>query len=826
MDRIMKKEEMEARVRELREYVESKSRHGVYRSKFFRLAGESLRETIGEPRQLRRAKATAHLLDHVDLLVLPHEVLGGTIEGLYPKVEVPPYEERKAEAEKVIRKYAASRREEDRQASRVTVYSRIHYHGNIAYTQLQKIVEELAREPGEALNLSRLEISRELERYFNWDFGEDARLVGELPWEVSNHNDLNPAKFLSRGLGDIAEEISTRLWEERNPEKREFYESVHLVMEAIIRFIRRYGEAFATAAAKEADAGRRAELSRISRTLLKVAVQKPETFFEALQLLWILYVGFNMEACAGTTSAFARFDQYMEPFYRHDLEKGLITEEEALLYVCNLFAKINEPKMRVVIAMTIGGQRPDGGDGANEVTKLCLKAIKLLRQPYPNVGARIFQGSAQWYYDLVVETMKLGAGNPMILNDEVMVGNLFRGGFPIEDARDYINVGCVETMIMGKVAGWLNVDDVDYAGVFLKVLNNGGDTIYYTTETTPKGAPIYTNQKGFSNFPYPKPEELHTGEPEELDTFYKFMQAYQMLMYHSLSLAKERSDICDRILKEYWFDPYASIFTEGCLEKGRDIYGGGAKYYGMKEIIGTGLATGADSIAAVKKFVYDEKIFTLRQIKEMMDANFEGYEKERLLLKNQTPCYGNDMEETDRIAATISGWYFDCVDRLNKMGIKGFSVASSYSYTSQLLIGEVTPATANGRKAGETISNSIAPSHGKDVKGPTASLNSVTKIDYKGLNGATTVNLKLNPAFVKGERGSANLKALIKAYFKNMGVQLQLNIVDAGTLLDAQKHPENYGNLIVRVGGYCEYFNNLDRKLQDEVIAHIVQDLS
>ena len=821
----MEREYMVQRVNELRNFVENNCRGVVYRSEFFKLAGESLKETLGEPRQLRRAKATAHLLNKVDLVVQPYEVLGGTIAGLYPKAETAPYEERKKEAEEVIRKYIANRTEEDKDQSRVTVYGRIHYHGNIEYSHMQSIIEELTEGIGKQYGLSRLEISRELERYFNWDFGEDARLVGELPWEVSNHNDINPVKFLTRGLGDIFEEICSRLSSETDPAKKEFYQSVAIVMESIIGFVKRYGVAFAEAAKNCECKKRKEELSKIANTLEKVATQKPDTFFEAIQLLWMLYVGFNMQACAGTTSAFARFDQYMYPFYKKDIENGIITEEEALLYVCNLFAKINEPKMRVVIAMTIGGQRPDGEDGANEVTKLCLQAIQILKQPYPNVGARIFNGSAEWYYDMVTETMKMGYGNPMILNDEVMVGNLFRGGFPIEDARDYINVGCVETMIMGKVAGWLNIDDVDYAGVLLKVMNNGGDTIYYTTEHTPEGAPIYTNPKGFSNMPYIKPDELHTGELEELDTFYKFMEAYKMQMYHSLSKSKERSDICDRILKEYWFDPYASIFTEGCIEKGIDIYGGGAKYYGMKEIIGTGLATAADSISAIKKFVYDEKVFTLRQIKEMMDVNFEGYEKERMLLENQTPCFGNGFEEADEIATTISGWYFDCVDRLNKMGIKGFSVASSYSYTSQVLIGEVTPATPNGRLSGESISNSITPSHGKDVKGPTCSLNSVTKIDYKGLNGATTVNLKLNPAFVKGQQGTENLKALIKAYFKNMGVQLQLNIVDEETLLDAQKHPENYNNLIVRVGGYCEYFNNLDKKLQDEVIAHIVQDL-
>lgn len=821
----MTREYLEKRAKELREFVEYNNNNGVYRSEFFRLAGESLRETKDEPRQIRRAKATANVLNKVETPIQPYELIGGTIAGLYLKTEVPEYEERLREAEDVIRKYAQNRTEEDKEQARITVYSRIHYHGNIAYNELQKIIEELTNGIGKQMGISRLEISRELERYFNWDFGEDAKLVGELPWEVSNHNDINPPKFLNRGLGDILKEIKERLETETDPAKKEFYESVHMVMEAIINFIKRYSCSFADAAAAEKDAERKAELQKIADAMAKVATEKPETFFEAMQLLWILYVGFNMQACAGTTGAFARFDQYMYPFYKADIEAGRITEEEALLYVCNLFAKINEPKMRVVIAMTIGGQRPDGEDGANDVTKLCLEAIRILRQPYPNVGARIFNGSAEWYYNMVTETMKLGAGNPMILNDEAMIGNMFRGGIPLEDARDYINVGCVETMIMGKVAGWLNIDDVDYASVLLKVLNNGGDTIYYTTEMTPEGAPIITNQKGFSNMPYPIPEQIHTGEPEELDTFHKFMEAYKLQMYNSLSLSKERSDICDRILKEYWFDPYASIFTDDCLEKGMDIYGGGAKYYGMKETIGTGLATAADSIAAIKKFVYDEKLFTLRQMKEMLDANFEGYEKERLLLENQTPCYGNGIEETDRIARTISDWYFDCVDRINKMGIKGLSVASSYSYTSQLIIGEVTPATPNGRKNGDAISNSIAPSGGKDVKGPTRSLNSVTKVDFKGLNGATTVNLKLNPAFVKGKKGTENLKALIKAYFKNMGIQLQLNIVDKETLLDAQEHPEKYNNLIVRVGGYCEYFNNLDRKLQDEVISHIVQDL-
>lgn len=823
----MERQEVERRVKELRKFVEdSNHSDAIRRSEFFRIAGESLKETIGEPRQVRRAKATAHLFDTVDLVVQPHEVLGGTIAGIYPQVEVPPYEERKEEAKKRILEYLKTRTEADRTQSRITVYSRIHYHGNIDYDQLQNIIEELSAEMGEQYDVSRLEISRELEQYFNWDFGEDARLVGELPWEVSNHNDINPHKFLTRGLGDMRAEIEERLAACEDAEKKEFYECEMLVINSLIGFVKRYGEVFAKAADEEADEERTAELSRIAETLKKVSTEKPDTFFEAMQMLWILYVAFNMEACAGPTSAFGRFDQYIYPFYKKDKEAGILTDEEALLLICNLFAKINEPKMRVVIALTIGGQTRDGKDAANDVTRLCLETIQLLRQPYPNVGARVFKNSAEWYYDMITETVKLGAGNPMLMNDEVIVENLYREGLPLEDARDFCNVGCVEIVVTGKTGGWLNVDDVDFASVLLKVLNNGGDTLFYTTASCPEGTPIFTNQKGFSNFPYPVPPQLHTGELEELDTFDKFMDAYKLQMYNSLSKAKDRSDVCDRILDEYWFDPFASLFQEGCIENGRDLYRGGATYYPMKEIFGTGLATATDSLAAIKKFVYDEKIFTLRQLKEMLDANFEGYEKERLLLQNQTPCFGNGNKETDDMARQIYDWYFDSVDRLNRQGIKGIVLACPYSYTSQLLIGEVTPATPNGRKAGEAISNSITPSAGRDVKGPTNTLNSITELDFRGLTGAITVNLKLNPTLVKGKQGTENIKAMIKAYFKNKGVQLQLNFVNEEMLREAQRNPQEHSNLIVRVGGYCEYFNNLDRELQEEVIAHISQDLA
>ena len=816
---------IEERALELRRFVEDKNNNYVYRSEFFRLAGESLRETKGESRQTRRAKATAHVFDCVNLIAQPYEVIGGTITSIYPPVETAPYEVRKEEARQELLRYVSRRSEADRKEARITLYNRVHYHSSILYRDLQQIIKELFAEMGDAYDLSHLEVGRVLERFFNWDFGEDADLVGELPWEVSNHNDINPGNFLNRGLGAIREDI-VRYQASCTPDKKEFYACELLVMDAVIGYIRRYGEAFRAAAREPGiTAARAAELDRMADACANVATEAPDTFFEAMQLLWLLYIAYNMQSCAGTTGSFSRFDQYMNPFYQRDLAAGRITEEEAQLLVCNLFAKINEPKMRVVISMSIGGVTPDGRDGANDVTRLCLRAIQILRQPYPNVSARIHNGSAEWYCNRVMDTVKLGVGNPFLYNDEAMVPNMYRYGFTLEDARDYYNVGCVEPMIMGKNAVWQNLSDIVFPGEVLKVLNNGGPTLYYTTDICGSYDEIRTNIKGFSPFPFPVPPILHTGEPEELDTFDKFMRALREQMFNSMSDLKERCDIAIKVLDEYWFDPFASLFHCDCLEKGLDIFSGGARYYPMYEIIGNGIGTAVDSISAIKKFVYEDKVFTLRQMRDMCNANFEGYEMERLMLQNKTPCFGNNDPDVDRIYGEVMDWFFDALDRVNHMGIKGYVTSTVYSYTAQVAVGEVIPATPNGRKAGEMISNSITPSQGKDVHGPVSTLNSITALDHKILNGATTVTIKLNPSLIKGENGTENLKSLVRGYFRNKGVQLQINLVDKETLLDAQAHPEKHSDLIVRVGGYCEYFNNLDLKLQDEVIAHVVQDM-
>lgn len=812
---------MEEKLQKLYDYIEDRCAHGVYRSSFFDLAGESLRETLGQPRQIRRAKALENVLGKMELVVQPYELLGGTIAGIYPRVEVPSYKESKEEGRKRILEYVEERKKNGAEKwQRQALYGRILYHGRIEFADMQQIIDELTVEMGEQYDLSRAEIGYLMEKLFTWDFGENGRLVGELPWEATNHNDINPPKFLNRGLASIREEILERQ-ATCAPEQKEFYDAVKIAIDAVISFIRRYGDAYADAAKAEADEERRAELARIADACHKVCTQKPETFFEALQLLWMIYEISHIQAAAGSCAAFALFDRYMYPFYKADLDAGRITEDEAQRLICNMYLKINEPKMRSVISVTLGGQLADGTAVANDITRLCLRAVQILRQPFPNVGLRLFEGTPDWLYDMAIDTIKMGTGNPQIINDRTWIPNFERHGYSHEDACEYYNMGCVEMMIMGRIARWCNMVDVNFPDTLERVFKNDKSIAqlndsYGFDESSWK---IFTPSNGISNFPQAPLAPLKTPDMEQLDTFEKFLDAYKAQIYHALSNQKEQSDICDRIHDEYWCDPFASLFHEACLERGADIYRGGAKYDAVKVISGFGLGTAVDSLLAIKRYVYEEKRVTLKELYRMMQEDFKNDELFRNILENGISSYGNDGDEADSLARTVFGWFADATEAVNRAGIRGVAITSCFSYNAQVSLGEMIGAMPNGRHKGEMISDSIGPSQGKDVSGPVRMLNSVASIDPAGITGACSVNLKLSPAVVKGKVGSENMKALFKGFFDKGGVQLQVNYVDSDTLRAAQVDPKKYSNLIVRIAGYCEYFNNLDRNLQNEIIA-------
>lgn len=800
---------MDARLQRLYNQIEYEQNHGVYRTQFYDIVGPVLRKNKDKSVLMRRTLGFKALMEQYTLAIREDELLLGTLKGCYPQVEMPEYEVRKAEARTVMQRYLEEKpitgKGDD--TGRGLIYGRMHETGNIQFNDLQRIIAELYEEFSPN-GLTRLEVARELERYFTFQFGENGKLVSELPWEATNHNDLNAPRIVKLGLGGIREEV-LRYQKGCAPEKEEFYQAELITIDAVIGFFRRY----AKTARELAESGavsirRKEELLDMADVTERVSYTKPATFREALQLVWLMYLISNLQTPIGSCNSYARFDQYMGPFYRADLAAGRITEEEALLYIGNLFCKINEPKMRSVVSLVIGGQTPEGKNAANEVTRLCLLVTQMLKQPYPNLTVRFCKDSPEWLYDLVAETVKMGIGNPMVVNDEVYVPNLVKLRYPLEDARDYYNMGCVENMIMGRTPIWLGVNQTDFAGLITRTLSGGtvGDSKAYTYM-----APLH--------------DDKLLVDIDTLDTFEKFLEAYKDQMRFSLRDTKEKCDQQDKMLFSSWYDPFGTLVMEGCLAKGKDMYQGGCKFGPMKPVKAVGLGTAVDSLSAIKKYVYDEKKLTLRQLKEILDANFEGYENVRVMLSNGAPCYGNDDPEADSIAQDIFQCFCDTVHAVNKQGIYGYAVVSLFSFIGHITVGEVVGAMPNGRLKGTAVSDSMGPSQGKDVSGPTRLLRSAISLDNNNVTGAYALNIKLNPSSFKGETGRQNLKALIKSYLRNHGVQLQFNFVDTKTLEAAKKEPEKYQNLIVRVAGYCEYFNNLDAKMQDEIISRTAHEL-
>lgn len=800
---------MDERLKRLLKEIEYEQHHGVYRAAFYDIVGPVLRKHKDQSVLMRRALGFKALMEEYNLVIREDEVLLGTLKGCYPQVEVPDYPARKEEARGVIQKYLEDKPTSGKgdDTGRGLIYSRMHETGNIQFNDLQQIIAELFAEY-EPKGLTRLEVARELERYFTFDFGENAQTVSELPWEATNHNDLNPPKIVRLGLGGMRDEV-LRYQAGCSAEKAEFYEAELITIDAVIAFFKRYAQVAVDAAeAPGLSAQRRQELLEMAETTQKVSNQKPETFRQALQLVWLMYLISNLQCPTGSCNSYARFDQYLYPFYQGDLDAGRITEEEALLYIGNLFCKINEPKMRTVISLVVGGQTPQGKDAANAVTRLCLLTAQALKQPYPNLTVRFCKDSPEWLYDLVTETVKMGIGNPMVVNDEVYIPNLVQLGYPLEDARDYYNMGCVENMIMGRTPIWLGVNQTDFAGLISRTLSGGtiGDSKAYT-------------------YMEPLDDKKLLIDIDTLDTFDKFLEAYKEQMRFSLRDTKEKCDLQDKELFARWCDPFGTLVMEGCLEKGVDMYKGGCKFGPMKPVKAIGLGTAADSLAAIKMFVYDEKKLTLRRLIEILDANFEGFPNERAMLSNGAECYGNDNPEVDAIAQEIFQCFCDAVHSVNKQGIFGYACVSLFSFIGHITVGEVVGAMPNGRLKGTPVSDGMGPSQGKDIYGPTRLLLSAISLDNRNVSGAYALNVKLNPASVRGEKGLKNLKALIKSYLANQGVQLQFNFVDTKTLQAAKKEPEKYQNLIVRVAGYCEYFNNLDAKMQDEIISRTAHEL-
>jgi pyruvate formate-lyase/glycerol dehydratase family glycyl radical enzyme len=622
------------------------------------------------------------------------------------------------------------------------------------------------------------------------------------------------------GLDPIIEKIEAELrnisfFSLESVEKKLYLEASLIVLKAIIRLANRYAGEADRRAAMETDPRRKQQLERIAGACHRVPAGAPRDFFEAMQSLW-----FNQILSTPTsTHNLGRFDQYMYPFYRNDLAHGRIDDEEVLALLCELRVKCMRPeniklsgakrKQHAGFAkwrnMTIGGVTPDGRDASNELSFLVLEAAKRLRTPHHTITLRVHEGTPEDLLVKALDVVKTGIGMPAIALDRSFIDYMTSGGIPVAEARDYHLCGCVDPAVPGK-ASFL-------AGSFFVVpkileifLNNGVDP-----------------RTGLSAGPFESKVEDYRSYDEFLTAFKSFLRYFIGLWHeHSFLTRWNAGDV-----HSYYdiVEVIDTVLMADGIEVGRPISKRKAvpPYDFRACMIPVGAVNVADSLAAIKKLVFDEKTLTMPSLKQALASDWDGYENIRKLCL-QAPKYGNDIDYVDLIVKDLYEFIIDEEARYGTAGrpvggkIRGIGGAS---ISSMFAGGTIIGATPDGRLAGTTLSDgTVSPSQGRDIKGPTAMLRSAAKIDQAQCS-STLLNMKLHPSSLVSDEDLKKLGSLIKTYADMGGKWIQFNVVSNQELLDAQKSPENYRDLIVRVAGYSAYFIDLSRGVQDDIIKRM-----
>jgi len=592
------------------------------------------------------------------------------------------------------------------------------------------------------------------------------------------------------GLRRIAEEKLRSLppTSAKASRQRDFYRAMMIVYDGLTAYARRWSERLTDLARSEGDQARRKELQEMARICARVPARPPNTFHEALQAVWFLQMA-NLAEVPGSAGSFGRFDQYMYPFFAADLQAGRLDRERALELLECLWLKCY--RTFDFHYLTVGGVTPNGDDGTNDLSYLCLEATERLRLPR-DIGVRIHPGTPPDFLRKAAAVAKLGLGRPDFWNDEVTIRALTEAGIPLEDARDYAVIGCVELTIPGKCNSRTMGHAMNLAKCLELALNNGECQLTGRRVGPPTG-------ETFASY-----EELHAAYREHARRFIRLAITQDMRAY---SFQAREVPM-----------PVLSAFTEGCLETGRGVMDGGAVYnpsgvnlFGISEI--------ANSLAAIKKFVFDEKAITLDRLREALRRDFEGDEALRQMLLNRAPKFGNGDEDVDRIAAEEMAFYCDEVARYpTPEGGRHHALVFGTSPPAIHFFGKRLGASADGRRAGAPVSTSLNPAHGTERSGATAEIKSVANMPHHKAPGGVSFILDLHPTAVEGEAGLDKLVSLLRTYMDCGGMEIGLNILNEQTLREAQSDPENYGHVMVRVFGFSTQFISLDRATQEYVI--------
>ena len=804
------------------------------------LITESYRQTEQEPMIIRRAKAFQHILENIPIIIRDLELIVGSTTiaprgcQTYPEfsydwleAEFDTVETRSADPFYIAEKTKAELKE-----------ANAYWAG--------KATSELATSYMEPETLLAIE--------------HNIFTPGNYFYNGVGHVTVKYGEVLSIGFSGIKEKAQAELAklslaDGDYQKKSRFLEAVMISCDAVITYARRYAKLALEEAEKCSDMTRRKELLQIAQNCANVPEKGASGFYEACQSFWFVQQLLQIESSGHSISP-GRFDQYMYPYYKKDIDSGRITRGFAQELMDCIWVKLNDlNKCRDAVSaegfagyslfqnLIAGGQNEEGVDVTNDLSFMSIQASVHVFLPQPSLSVRVWNGTPHEFLIKAAELTRTGIGLPAYYNDEVIIPSLVSRGLTLEDARDYNIIGCVEPQKSGKTEGWHDAAFFNMCRPLELVFSSGVD----------KGVQIG-----------PK-----TGKVEDMKTFEEFYHAYKIQMDYAIKLLVNADNAIDMAHAERCPLPFLSSMVDDCMKKGKTVQEGGA-VYNFTGPQGFGVANMADSLYAVKKLVYDEKKISMKELKEALATNYgkglssedvagitseiAGSMKEAgqavggreiaailktvvaaseapevkangeriLKLIEEVPKFGNDIPEVDAFARDVAYTYTKpLLDYKNPRG--GMFQAGLYPVSANVPLGAQTGATPDGRLAHTPVADGVSPSAGKDVNGPTAAANSVSRLDHYIASNGTLFNQKFHPSALSGRRGLENFVGLVRSYFDQKGSHMQFNVVSRETLLDAQKNPEQYKHLVVRVAGYSALFTTLSKSLQDDIIRRTEQ---
>lgn len=807
------------------------------------LITESYKQTEGLPIIMRRALAFAHILENIPIIIRDSELIVGS-STIAPRG--------------------------------------CQTYPEFSYEWLEKEFDTVEHRAADPFYISEETKQRLKEANCYWK----GKTTSELAYQymapethrAMEHNFFTPGNYFYNGVGHITVQYDkvlkigfTGIKKEAQDElascnfgdadyttKSLFLEAVMISCDAVIGYSKRYAALAKEMADQERNAQRKKELLTISEICNKVPEHGAESFQEACQSFWFVQQLLQLESSGHSISP-GRFDQYMYPYYERDRENGTLSREYAQELIDCIWVKLNDlNKCRDEVSaegfagyslfqnLIVGGQTADGNDATNDLSFMCITASHHVFLPQPSLSIRVWNRSPKELLLHAAALTRTGIGLPAYYNDEIIIPALINRGLTLEDARDYNIIGCVEPQKAGKTEGWHDAAFFNMCRPLEMVFSNGYDNGVQAS--------------------------IQTGNVEDFTTFDEFYDAYKKQMNYNISLLVNADNAIDIAHKTLCPLPFESCMADDCIKRGKSLQEGGA-IYNFTGPQGFGIANVADSLYTVKKLVYEEKKVTIGELKKALEMNFgQGFDaitaKEialqaagnlqakgqevtsemiAMIVQNvltmqlpaqekaryeeirdmidELPKYGNDIDEVDLLARDAAYTYTKPLETYkNPRG--GIFQAGLYPVSANVPLGAQTGATPDGRLAHTPVADGVSPSSGKDTNGPTAACNSVARLDHGIASNGTLFNMKIHPTAMAGEKGLENFVSLVQGYFDQKGMHMQFNVVDRETLIDAQKHPEKYSGLVVRVAGYSALFTTLSKSLQDDIIRRTEQGVN